>query len=121
MDEAERLCDRVVLIDHGRVVACGAPDELTRSAEGGGARLVLVTRAALPDGWLDGIAGARVVSAEPLASAPGQRHEIAIDALPRAARVLERAAVATDVLELHVQRPDLRDVFLRLTGRDLRD
>jgi hypothetical protein len=35
--------------------------------------------------------------------------------------VLELAAAETEVLELHVQRPDLRDVFLHLTGRDLRD
>jgi ABC-2 type transport system ATP-binding protein len=120
IDEAERLCDHVVLIDHGRVVASGAPEELTRSAEGG-ARLVLVTRGPLPDGWLDGVEGARVMSAEPLASGRGQRHEIAIDAPLHAARVLERAAAATDVLELHVRRPDLQDVFLRLTGRGLRD
>ena len=47
--------------------------------------------------------------------------EILLDALPRAARVLERVAATTEVLELHVQRPDLQEVFLRLTGRGLRD
>lgn len=120
MDEAERLCDHVVLIDHGRVVAAGTPAELTRSADGG-VRLVLVTREPLPDGWLAAVEGARTLSAAPLASERGRRHEIAIDALPLAARVLERAAAETDVLELHVQRPDLQDVFLHLTGRDPRD
>ena len=44
MEEAERLCDRVLLVDHGRVVAAGTPAELTR-AENGGMRLILVTRA----------------------------------------------------------------------------
>jgi ABC-2 type transport system ATP-binding protein len=120
MDEAERLCDHVVLIDHGRVVASGTPAELTRSADGG-VRLVVVTREPLPDGWLAGVEGARALSAASLASARGQRHEIAIDALSLTARVLELAAAETEVLELHVQRPDLRDVFLHLTGRDLRD
>jgi ABC-2 type transport system ATP-binding protein len=120
MDEAERLCDHVVLIDHGRVVASGTPAELTRSADGG-VRLVLLTREPLPDGWLASVEGARVLSAASLASAHGQRHEIAIDVLSLTARVLERAAAETEVLELHVQRPDLRDVFLHLTGRDLRD
>src|SRR5215510_9159763 len=114
MEEAERLCDHVVLIDYGRVVAAGTPAELTGLADGG-AQLVVVTREPLPDGWLAGFEGARAVSAAPLASARGQRYEIAIDALPLAARVLERAAAEADVLELHVQRPDLRDVFLRLT------
>ena len=120
MDEAERLCDRVVLIDHGRVVAAGAPAELTRAADGG-VRLLMVTRAPLPDGWLDGVEGARAISPPSAGFTSGHQHEVAIDTLPRAARVLERAAAATDVLELHVQRPDLQDVFLRLTGRDLRD
>jgi len=120
MDEAERLCDHVVLIDHGRVVANGTPAELTRAAEGG-VRLVLVTEAPLPDGWLDGIDGARPVPVTGLSSARGHRSEILLDALPRAARVLDRVAATTEVLELHVQRPDLQDVFLRLTGRGLRD
>src|SRR5262249_59456509 len=61
MEEAERLCDRVLLIDHGRVVAAGTPAELTRRQDGG-MRLVLVTRAPLPAGWLDGLTGARPAS-----------------------------------------------------------
>jgi ABC-2 type transport system ATP-binding protein len=117
MDEAERLCDRVVLIDGGRVVAAGSPAELTRHA-GSGVRLVLVTRAPLAAGWLDDCPGARVLAGSPVAPARGHRYEVAIDALPLAALVLERAG---DVLELHVHGPDLQDVFFRLTGRDLRD
>lgn len=120
MEEAEQLCDRVLLIDRGRVVATGTPAELTRAADGG-VRLVLVTREPLPAAWLDGLAGARV---EPPAEAAdgerGHRHEVVLDAPPLAARVLERAAAA-DVLELHVHQADLRDAFFRLTGRDLRD
>jgi ABC-2 type transport system ATP-binding protein len=117
MDEAERLCDRVVLIDRGRVVATGSPAELTRDA-GAGVRLVLLTRDPLPADWLDAVPGARLVAGGVRAPARGYRHEVVIDALPLAARVLERAG---EVLELHVQRPDLQDVFLRVTGRDLRD
>src|SRR5262245_9131654 len=90
MDEAERLCDRVVLIDHGRVVAAGTPGELVRSGDGG-IRLVLVTRDPLPDGWLDGVPGARVVTGRDRPAAHGHRGEVVIDALPLAARVLERA------------------------------
>jgi len=117
VDEAERLCDRVVLIDHGRVVAAGSPAELTRQADGD-IRLVLVTRDPLPDGWLDGVPGARIVTTERVASARGHRQDVAIDALPLAARVLERAG---HVLDFHVHSPDLQDVFFRVTGRDLRD
>ena len=90
MDEAERLCDRVVLIDDGRVVATGTPAELTRQADGG-VRLVLVTRAPLPDGWLDGCAGARLRRAVRRSSRrAGTGTRSPIDALPLAARVLER-------------------------------
>ncbi len=116
MDEAERLCDRVVLIDGGRVVATGSPAELTRDAAG--VRLVLVTRDPPPAGWLDGVPGARIVAGETRSPARGHRSEVVLDALPLAARVLEHAG---EVLELHVQPPDLQDVFLRVTGRDLRD
>ena len=110
-------CDRVVLIDAGRVVAAGSPAELTQRV-GSGVRLVVVTREPLPDGWLDGCPGARVVDGPPVVPARGHRYEVAIDALPLAARVLERAG---DVRELHVHGPDLQDVFFRMTGRDLRD
>src|SRR5262245_33876097 len=117
MDEAERLCDRVVLIDAGRVVATGTPAELTQRA-GSGVRLVLVTRDPRPDGWLDDCPGARLLDGPPVVPARGHRYEIGLDAMPVAARVLERAG---DVVELHVHAPDLQDVFFRLTGRDLRD
>ena len=116
MDEAERLCDRVVLIDGGRVVAMGSPSELTR--HDGGVRLVLVTRDPLPDGWLDGCAGARLLAGAPVVPARGHRYEVTIDAMRLTTQVLERAG---DVLELHVHRPDLQDVFFRVTGRALRD
>ena len=121
MDEAERLCDHVVLIDHGRVVANGTPAELTRGAEGG-VRLVLVT-AGSAAGRLARRHRRRAPGAghRALVPARGHRSEILLDALPRAARVLERVAATTEVLELHVQRPDLQEVFLRLTGRGLRD
>jgi ABC-2 type transport system ATP-binding protein len=117
MDEAERLCDRVVLVDHGRVVASGSPAELTRHIDGG-VHLVLVTRDPLPAGWADGIPGVRAASRAPVAPARGHRQDVVVDALPLAARVLERAG---DVLELHVHRADLEDAFFHLTGRDLRD
>ena len=113
MDEAERLCDRVVLIDGGRVVAAGSPAELTRQA-GGGVRLVVVTREPLPDGWLDGCPGrapGRRVRRSSRRAGTATRSPSTRCAL--AARVLERAG---DVRELHVHGPDLQDVFFRVTG-----
>jgi len=123
MEEAERLCDRVLLIDHGRVVAAGTPAELTRR-EDGGMRLVLVTRAPLPASWLDGLAGARPASTLRATDAipeRGHRVEVMVETLSLVAPVLERAGAATEILEFHVHRPDLEDAFLAITGRGLRD
>ena len=56
MEEAERLCNRIVLIDHGRIVAQGTGTELIALA-GTEPRLEIVTKKALPKGWSNGIAG----------------------------------------------------------------
>ncbi len=94
---------------------------VTDGAAAGNGRLALVTRAPLPDGWLGDLPGARLLGTAPDAAVRGHGYEVAIDHLPLGARVLERAAMATEVLEFHLHRPDLQDVFLQLTGRGLRD
>ena len=118
MDEAERLCDRVVLIDAGRVVAAGSPAELTRQA-GSGVRLVLVTRDPLPDGLarrLSRRAHGRRSAASSRRAGTATRSPSTRCRWPRAS-----SSVPADVRELHVHGPDLQDVFFRMTGRDLRD
>jgi len=91
MEEAERLCDRIAIIDAGRLLALGTLDELL-VAHGGTPTLVVVT-----DGG-----EIRVQTPEPLAE-------------------LNRIAAGTPVLAFHVERPTLEQVFLHLTGRTLRD
>ena len=124
MEEAERLCDRVVLIDHGRVIATGTPHQLVAAASGA-IRLEVVTRRALPSDWLEGVAGVRRVALDTPADrllTRGNWVHVTIDQLSTAPRVLERAAALGDeVLEFHVHQPDLQDVFMQLTGRELRD
>ena len=123
MDEAEQLCDRVVLIDHGRVVATGTPAHLIQAAVPG---LVIdvVTDRVLSAGWLGDLAGARA-SALPDGSgrgaARGSAARIALEDVELAPRVLERAARAGKVLDFHVHRPSLHDAFLALTGHAPRD
>jgi ABC-2 type transport system ATP-binding protein len=122
MAEAAELCDRVVLIDNGRVVATGTPADIVASATKG-LVVEVVTRQALPAGWLDGLVGARAVAspAEGDPASAGVRTRAAIDRVDLASSVLERAAAHETVLELHVHRPALHDAFLALTGRAMRD
>jgi ABC-2 type transport system ATP-binding protein len=123
LGEAERVCDRVVLIDEGRLVAQGTPEQLIRQS-GGTLRLEVVTRAPLPAGWVDGLAAAHVLPTSPgtSASSRGDEVQVALSDLSTASQVLDRATrLGGGVLEFHVHQPGLEDVFLALTGRELRD
>ncbi|WP_051425974.1 ABC transporter ATP-binding protein [Jiangella gansuensis] len=113
IDEAERLSDHVVIIDRGRLLAEGSPQELTAGAVddvirfGGPPRLDLASlRAALP-------AAARVQEI-----APGS-YEVAAIVDPRLLATLTSWCAANDILAegLHVGHRSLEDVFLELTGQ----
>jgi ABC-2 type transport system ATP-binding protein len=115
LEEADRLCDRVVVIDHGKVIADGAPDELKATI--GGERLDIVIRdaARLPDA----IAALRRASgAEPSVEPDARRLTTPADGgaatLTAAVRELDAAGVAAE--DIALRRPTLDEVFLRLTG-----
>jgi ABC-2 type transport system ATP-binding protein len=118
MDEAERLSDRIHIIDHGRLIASGTPAELTRGARSATIRLV-VTRP-FPDGApeslradLGGDSEVRVLDAVSLLiTGPADSTTLA-----RVSRWCEEHDVLPETLTLG-QR-NLEDVFLELTGREL--
>lgn len=119
MDEAERLCDRVAIMDHGRIIAQGTPRELVGLIGGGHVVEFTVDHAGeRPDPSalerLDGIQAARVVDGN---------YQLQVSELHRAVPVLlaelERRRVA--VTELRTHSATLEDVFVALTGRHLRD
>jgi ABC-2 type transport system ATP-binding protein len=120
MDEAERLCDRVAILDHGRVIALGTPRELIASL---GAEHVIDFTLAVgtaPAGLseeLTGLPGVRSVrpSAEGMSLTAAELHR----ALPALMSVLERRGLALSALTTH--HATLEDVFVSLTGRQLRD
>ena len=115
MEEAERLCDRVVLLDAGRVVAEGSPAALIERT-GITPRLQLRTAAPLPDAWLAGVPGARLLDGD------GADTWVALDESAAVPAVLQSAVRAGgDVRECALHRPSLADVFFTLTGRGLRD
>jgi ABC-2 type transport system ATP-binding protein len=125
LDEADQLCDRVAIVDHGRVIALGRPDELKQRYS---ADSIAVTPEAGPD-VLDAVArelaGAPFISGavvEAGATGYGTIRLTATDATRAMAAVFAAlAARGVPTRAASVARPTLDDVFLRETGRSLRD
>jgi ABC-2 type transport system ATP-binding protein len=116
LDEAEQLADRVVVIDSGRLVASGTPAELTRSGAEGQIRF----RA--PHGLrLTSLVDALPVGTQALEESPG-RYLITGAVNPDLLAALTAWCAGQGVLaeEVAVERRSLEDVFLDLTGRELR-
>jgi ABC-2 type transport system ATP-binding protein len=119
LDEADALCDRIMIVDRGRVVAEGTPRELKQQVAGDA--IVLVLR----DGEAASQAAAALQeqpSVRDLSVAGATVRLYASDgaaALPGLLRLLDGAGLA--VRSLGLSEPSLDDVFLRQTGRSLRD
>jgi ABC-2 type transport system ATP-binding protein len=115
MEEAERLCARIVLLDAGHLVAAGSTSDLV-SASGIAASLFLRTLRPPPADWLDGLGSVRVLAAN------GTSATLAVDDPAALPVLLARAARAGgDVVEMRFDRPTLADAFFKLTGHALRD
>jgi ABC-2 type transport system ATP-binding protein len=114
MDEAERLCDRVAVVDKGKVIALGTPQELIASL--GGEQVVeLATQQPLDAGAFSGLPSVRGArrSADGIALTVEQLHV----ALPA---ILDRVE-PLGLTRLSTHHATLEDVFVHLTGRHLRE
>jgi ABC-2 type transport system ATP-binding protein len=115
LDEADRLADRISLIDHGRVIADGAPEELKSTV--GGDQIDVVVRG---DHDLPAAAAAvgRVAGAEPEVDRDTRRVSAPVrdrvTALTEVVRALDDAGIGAE--DIALRRPTLDEVFLRLTG-----
>ena len=113
MDEAERLCDRVAVVERGRIVALGAPVALID--EHAPELRVVFTAGDLDVGWLAELDHVRAVTqGGPRVTVHGDGPVLALVA----AALVERGIVPRD---LRVERPSLEDVFLGLTGHHVED
>lgn len=119
MDEAERLCDRVAVVDHGKRIALGTPKELKRALGGDQIIEVETARAPLDESKMAELPGVRAVRTSPgtggYALTVTELHE----SLPALLAFIEASGAALSKLSTH--EATLEDVFVHLTGRQLRD
>lgn len=116
IEEAEELCDRVAVIDHGKVIACDTPAALVaRSASV--TRIVCTTDQPLDRTALAALENATAVEVDGLVA------RISSSAINRTviALVHHLEAAGATLVDLQIRKPSLEDVFIELTGRRLRD
>jgi ABC-2 type transport system ATP-binding protein len=115
LDEADRLADRISLIDHGRVIADGAPEELKSTV--GGDQIDVVVRGDHDLPAAAAVVG-RVAGAEPEVDRDTRRVSAPVrdrvTALTEVVRALDDAGIGAE--DIALRRPTLDEVFLRLTG-----
>jgi ABC-2 type transport system ATP-binding protein len=116
IEEAERLCDRVAIVDHGKVIAMGTPREL-KQRSGNNTRIEVKLAKPAANGTLkqlDGVVDAREVDGSYVLHT--QRPPQTIVSL-----VKHLEAENNELVSLEIATPSLEDVFIELTGRRLRD
>ena len=110
MDEAEALCDRLAILDHGTILQSGTPKELIASL-GIPSVVELTFAGAAPD---------PSAFAKQIGTAVEARGEV-WEIPTRDPKTIVSQLLSIEYQQIHVRRPTLEDVFLQLTGRSLRD
>jgi ABC-2 type transport system ATP-binding protein len=117
LEEADALCDRIFVIDHGRIVTWGSPDELKRRIAGDLLTVEVFRDPDVAKSTLAGLPGIREVAVSELTV------RLVVESGEHAVIDVMRALDAADVptRSIQVSRPSLDDVFFAVTGRTLRD
>jgi ABC-2 type transport system ATP-binding protein len=119
MEEADRLCDRVAIMDHGKILALDTPSNLKQSI---GADTVVTVKAtgdaaSLAEALerdIDGVTRSRIMDGGVQLHVQGNDRLV-----PRVVAAAERAGF--DVIDLSISEPSLETVFINLTGKELRE
>ena len=114
MEEAERLCDRIAIVDHGRIIALDTREALVQTSFA--SRSQVLARFEGPadsvSAWVEARGGRLVENTA----------EFTIEGPKEIAALLDAASEAgLELVDLSLRRPNLESVFLHLTGRELRD
>jgi ABC-2 type transport system ATP-binding protein len=125
MEEAERLCDRIAIIDHGKIIALGTQAELVRASFGSRSQVLARFAGASLSGFSISAPGNERVLAW-VAQRGGQSldgvAQFTIDHPAEIGALLEASAKAgLELLDVSIRKPNLESVFLHLTGRELRE
>jgi len=114
MEEAERLCDRIAIVDHGRIIALGTRDELVRNAFASRSEAIAHFRepGVHVAAWVEKRGGRYV-------EGTGQ---FTLEHPSEIATLIDAAAKAGhELADVSLRKPNLESVFLHLTGRELRE
>lgn len=118
IEEAERLCDRVAIVDQGKIIAMGTPREIQEKTLNT-SRIDIKTEAAIPTGEPPtALAEEKLIFSE-------DRRELTVHSTKPARTIVELVkwidGLGVGLEDIHLKRPTLEDVFLELTGKRLRD
>jgi ABC-2 type transport system ATP-binding protein len=116
MEEAARLCDRIAIIDHGRIIASGTEEALIRDTLGSAQVVTIETVAPISARLKESLEKRG-------ASVDGEKAQISVSDPARQIRELLEAfhSDAADIRDLTLKGATLEQVFLNLTGRELRE
>lgn len=118
IEEAERLCDRVAIVDEGRIIAIGSPREIQQRTLGHSRIEIVVERPLENATPPDSIGAEKVVWNE-------DRTTLIVSSAHPARAVVELVKwidqQGVELSDIHLKRPTLEDVFIELTGKSLRE
>jgi ABC-2 type transport system ATP-binding protein len=117
MEEAERLCDRVAILDQGRIVALDTPAALIRSL-GAEERVIFSLDGVLPAGFENKITGEARIEIQGERVIVHGRNGRSVPLVSEVISLLSGQGIP--FRDLRTEQPTLEDVFLKLTGREMR-